>query len=201
MPHPSDLRWGLVAGEEDQRAFGVVEVQGALKKSGEKGQERLPEAGYGAAGLVCDEVASASEKELQLGEGALFLGSEEFGEVAPHARLIGDEAGVPLVGFGLRAVGVAGTVHGDEAGNIDHPLPPLPQEGHQEERRAPPPGWSMAHTRLRARESASSMSAERLAPRRFRPCGREEALCPRRRARTPSGTPSRRRRRPRRLFP
>src|SRR5215212_8199786 len=127
---PADLRRSLVAGEEDQRAFGA-QVQGALEGR-EKRHKRLSEAGYGAS-LVDYEVAPASEEEPQLGEGAL-LGSE-FGEIPSHASLLGDEAGIPPVGLGLPAVGVAGAVD-DQAGNVENPLPPLPQQ-RQQERRAP----------------------------------------------------------------
>jgi hypothetical protein len=129
MPRPADLRWALVTGEEEQGTFGV-EVQGTLE-SGEKRQERLPETGYGA-GLVDEEVASASEEELQLGEGV--LPGSKLGEVSSHTGLIGDDAGVPLVGLGLSAVGGAGTVHG-EAGDVVHPLPALPEQ-RQKQRRA-----------------------------------------------------------------
>lgn len=129
MSRTSDLGRSLVAGEEDEGAFGV-QVQGALEGREER-QKRLSEAGYGA-GLVRNEVSSASEEELQLGEGA-FLGGE-LGEVAPHAGLVGDDAGVPLVGLGLPAVSVAGTVYG-EAGNVEDPLAPLPQQ-RQKKRRA-----------------------------------------------------------------
>src|SRR5215211_5596115 len=122
MPRPADLGRALVAGEEDEGAL-LVEVQGALEGRKE-GQKRLSEAGNGA-GPVDDEVASAGEEELQLGEGA-FLGGK-LGEVPSHAGLVGYDAGVPLIRFGLPTVSVAGTVDG-EAGNIDHPLTALPQE-------------------------------------------------------------------------
>src|SRR5215210_5108369 len=118
----ADLRRTLVAQEEDQRAFGA-QLQGVLE-GWEKRQERLSEAGNGA-GLVDHEVASGGEEEPQLGEGAL-LGSE-LGEVLSHAGLLGDEVGIPLIRFGLSAIGVAGAVD-DQAGNVEDLLFTLPQK-------------------------------------------------------------------------
>src|SRR3712207_7649973 len=60
---------------------------------------------------IGDEVAPASEKELQFGES--FLSGQELAKIAPHAGLIGDDVGVFGIGFRLPTVSVAGAVHGD----------------------------------------------------------------------------------------
>ena len=96
----------------------------------EERQERLSEACYGA-GLVDHKVTSASEEELQLGYGS-FLGSE-LGEILSHAGLVGDDASVPLVRFGLSAVGVAGAVD-HKAGNVEDLLFTLPQKRQEQGR-------------------------------------------------------------------
>src|SRR5215210_5791763 len=96
MPRPADPGRRLVAGEEDEGAL-LVEVQGALEGREER-QQRLSEAGYGA-GSVDDEVASTGEEELQLGQRSLLR--SKLGEIRSHTGLVGDDAGVPLVRFGL----------------------------------------------------------------------------------------------------
>src|SRR5215210_1130316 len=96
MPRPADPGRRLVAGEEDEGAL-LVEVQGALEGREER-QERLSEAGYGA-GSVDEEVASTGEEELQLGQRSLLR--SKLGEIRSHTGLVGDDAGVPLVRFGL----------------------------------------------------------------------------------------------------
>lgn len=129
---PPDPRRGLVVGHQGQGPL-VVQVEGALQ-GGKQRNEGLPETGDGA-GLVRHEVAAAGEQEAQLGE--VSLAGSELAEIRPHPGLLGDDAGVAGIGFGLPAVGVAGPVHG-QPGEVDDPLVPLPQERQQEEGRAAP---------------------------------------------------------------
>jgi hypothetical protein len=51
---------------------------------------------------------SASEQELQLGD--LLFTWLKFAKIGPHARLVGHDAGITGIGFGLSGVrGVQGT--------------------------------------------------------------------------------------------
>jgi hypothetical protein len=83
-----------------------------------KTQASLSEASDGPA-LVGDEVAAPSEKKLQLGE--LFFTSSKLTKVRPHPSLVGDDEGIKGIGFGLTAVGIAGSVYG-ESGNVENSL-------------------------------------------------------------------------------
>src|SRR5215204_200689 len=126
--HPANGGGGLVAHHQGEIAL-VVEIQGALEGR-EQRKERLSEAGDGPA-LVGDEIASAGEQELHLGEFP-FAGGK-LRKITPHAGLVGDDVGVFGVGLGFAAVSVAGPVDG-EAGDVEDPLVALPQQ-RQEQRR------------------------------------------------------------------
>src|SRR5215217_5133182 len=110
----------LVVGEED-KGTSPVQVQRSLQGWKQR-QESLSEAGDGS-GLVGDEVAAVSEKKLQFGD--LFLTWSKLTEVWPHPSLVGDNASIAGIGFGLTAVGVAGSVYG-EARDVKNPLIPFP---------------------------------------------------------------------------
>jgi hypothetical protein len=127
--HPADGGGGLVAHHQGEISL-VVEIQGTLEGR-EQRKERLSEAGDGPA-LVGDEIASAGEQELHLGEFP-FAGGK-LRKITPHAGLVGDDVGVFGIGLGFAAVSVAGPVDG-EAGDVEDPLVPLPQQ-RQEQRRA-----------------------------------------------------------------
>ena len=55
------------------------------------------------------EVAATSEKKPQLGY--LFLTRSKLAEVRPHPSLVGNDASIAGIGFGLTAVGVAGPTY------------------------------------------------------------------------------------------
>jgi hypothetical protein len=134
------LRKAYLGKAEDITLDRLDEAAVALAGHGDKATARPPRnvaSGEGwsrradAAALVDHEVSSASEEELQLGYGP-FLGGE-FGEVPSHAGLVGDEAGVSSIGFGLSPIGVAGALH-DEAGNVEDLLFTLPQKRQEHSR-------------------------------------------------------------------
>jgi hypothetical protein len=79
--------------------------------------------------LVGDEGAAASEEKPQFGD--LFLARSKLAEVRPRPSPVGDDVGIPGMGFGLAAVGVAGSVYG-EAGDVENPLIPFPQQRQQQ---------------------------------------------------------------------
>ena len=60
----------------------------------------------------------------------------ELAEVRPHPSLVGDDAGITGIGFGLPAVGVAGAIHA-ESWDVKHFLITFPQKGQQERRATP----------------------------------------------------------------
>ncbi len=109
----SELCRSLVVGEENEGSF-AVHIQCPLQ-SGKQRQEGLSEAGDDS-GLVGNEVTTASEEKLQLGD--LLLTWVELAEVWPHPGLVSDEVGISGIGFGLTAVGVAGSIHA-EAGDVE----------------------------------------------------------------------------------
>ncbi len=126
---PADLSRSLVMADEGEGAP-AVEVQGSLERR-KRSQESVSEAGDGP-GPVGYEVSAAGEEDLQLGELCLLGG--ELSKVGSHAGLVGDDMGIAGIGLGLTAVGVAGAIHA-EAGDVEDPLPSLPQQS-QEQRRA-----------------------------------------------------------------
>jgi hypothetical protein len=128
--HPADGGGGLVAHHQGEIAL-VVEIQGALEGR-EQRKERLSKAGDGPA-LVGDEIASAGEQELHVGE--LPFAGGKLRKITPHAGLVGDDVCVFGVGLGFAAVSVAGPVDG-EAGDVEDPLVALPQQRQQERRTA-----------------------------------------------------------------
>jgi hypothetical protein len=74
--------------------------------------------------LVGYEVSAVSEEKLQLGE--LLLTWCKLAEVWSHPCLISDDVGITGIGFGLTAVGIAGSIYG-EAWDVEDPLVSLPQ--------------------------------------------------------------------------
>jgi len=116
----------LVVAQQGEGAL-VGQVEAALQGRKE-GQERLSEASDGA-GLVGDEIPAAGEKELKLGE--LSFAGCELTELRSHTSLIGDDASVFGVGFGLSAVGVASPIHA-ETRDVEDPLVSLPKQREQQ---------------------------------------------------------------------
>ena len=68
---------------------------------------------------------------MQFGE--LLFTWLELTKVRPHPGLIGDDAGISCIGFGLTAVGIASSVYA-EAGDVEDSLITFPQERQQERR-------------------------------------------------------------------
>ena len=66
---------------------------------------------------------------MQLGD--LLLTWPELAEVRPHPGLVGDDAGVTGIGFGLPAVSVAGAIHA-ETWDVEDSLVAFPQKRQQE---------------------------------------------------------------------
>ena len=109
-------------GEEGEGTF-AVHIQSPLQ-SWKQRHKRLSEASYDSV-LVGDEVATASEEELQFGE--LFFTWLELTKVRPHPSLVGNDAGISGIGFRLTAVGVAGSIYG-ETGDVENSLVSLPKQ-------------------------------------------------------------------------
>jgi hypothetical protein len=137
--------WSLVVSEEDKRTF-AVQIQCSLQRRKQR-QKHFSQASDGPA-LVDDEVSAASEQELQLGE--LLFTCSKLAELRAYSRLVSDDASITSIGFGLAAVGVAGSVYG-EARDEEHPLVSLPQHSASKSA-ALPPGWSTAQTISSANE-------------------------------------------------
>ncbi len=82
--------------EEGQGTF-AVQVQSSLQSRKQR-QKGFSETSDGSA-LVGNEVATASEEKLQLGD--LFFTWLELTEVTPHPGLLGDDVRIAGIGFGL----------------------------------------------------------------------------------------------------
>ncbi len=105
MARSSKLCRGLVVSEEDKGTF-AVQIQCPLQSRKQR-QKRLSEASDDSA-LIGDEVATASEEKLQLGD--LFFTWLELTEVWSHPGLVGYYMCISGISFRFTAVGVAGSV-------------------------------------------------------------------------------------------
>ncbi len=121
MARSSKLSGSLVVSEEGERTF-AVQIQSPFQSRKQR-QKRLSEASDGST-LVGDEVAAASEEELQLRE-PLLTWPELAEGPASYAPGVGDEAGIAGIRFGLSTVGVAGPIH-SEATDVENFLIAFP---------------------------------------------------------------------------